>query len=88
MPSAGSGGSTLKGIDNVITIDASDLSKKKLKDLEKEFGDLSVGGSGEPGDSGQELLDLMDAAGEWKLSFMVISLFNFFESVFLFYLQQ
>ena len=62
MPSGASGGSSLKGVDNIITIDATDLSKKKLKDLEKEFGDFSIGGSGETGDSGQELLDLMDTA--------------------------
>ena len=64
VPSGGaSGGSSLKGIDNIITIDATDLSKKKLKDLEKEFGDLSISASADTGDSGQELLDLMDAAG-------------------------
>ena len=65
VPTGGaSGGSSLKGIDNIITIDATDLSKKKLKDLEKEFGDLSISASADTGDSGQELLDLMDAAGE------------------------
>ncbi len=62
VPTAGgAGGSSFKGIDNIITIDASDLSKKKLQDIEKEFGDFSLGGP-DTADSGQDLLDLMDAA--------------------------